>query len=122
MAGSLPGLPSPYLINVAFGKLPFSAKMGAYFLFPAKETLHQPSEIIMIPLIKDGHIGGFYFELRSQGVFLNLFPGHAPPTLGAVASNLELQQGLLDAELVYRPPNIATASNGMPLSMIRFNW
>ncbi len=122
MNGSMPGLPSPYLIDVAFGKLPFSHQMGAYFLFPAEETLHQPSEIIMIPLIKDGHIGGFYFELRSQAVFLNLFPGHAPPTIGTVAARLELQQALLDAELVYRPPSIATASNGMPLSRIRFKW
>lgn len=122
MSGSVPGLPSPYLIDVAFGRLPFSHQMGAHFLFPAKETLHHPSEIVMIPLIKDGHIGGFYFELRSQAVFLNLFPGHAPPTLGTVAAKLELQQALLDAELVYRPPSIATASNSVPISMIRFQW
>lgn len=96
--------------------------MGAHFLFPAKETLHQPSEIVMIPLIKDGYIGGLYFELRSQAVFLNLFPGHSPPTLGTVAEKLGLQQALLDAELVYRPPSIATASNSMPISMIRFQW
>jgi hypothetical protein len=120
--GSVPGLPSPYLIDVAFGKPHFSAQMGAYFLFPAKETLHQPREIVMIPLIKDGHIGGYYFELRSRAVFLNLFPGHVPPTLGTVASKLELQQGLLDAELVYRPPSIAKASNSLLLSKIRFKW
>ena len=122
MENSLPGLPSPYLIDVAFGRIPFSHQMGVHFLFPEKEALHQPSEIVMIPLEKDGHIGGFYFELRSQAVFLNLFPGHAPPTLGAVAEKLELQQVLLDAKLVYRPPNIATASNGIPVSMIRFKW
>lgn len=122
MIGSVPGLPSPYLIDVAFGKLPFDHQMGAYFLFPEKKTLHQRSEILMIPLIKDGHIGGFYFELRSQAVFLNLFPGHAPPTLGSVAAKLDLKQALLDAELVYRTPSIATASNGMPISWIRFQW
>jgi hypothetical protein len=122
MQGSVPGVPSPYLIDVAFGKLPFSHQMGAYFLFPEKETLHSPSEIVMIPLIKDGHIGGFYFELRSQAVFLNLFPGHALPTLGAAAAQLDLQQALLHAELVYRPPQIAIAANGVPVSMVRFKW
>lgn len=122
MNGSVPGLPSPYLIDVAFGKSPFSHQMGAHFLFPDKATSHQPSEIVMIPMIKEGHIGGFYFELRSQAVFLNLFPGHVPPTLGTVAAKLELQQGLLDAEMVYRPPQIATASNGMPISMLKFKW
>ena len=55
-------------------------------------------------------------------VFLNLVPGHAPPTLGTVAAKLDLQQALLDAKLIYRPPQIATASNGTPISMIRFKW
>ena len=122
MNRSNPGLPSPYLIDVAFGKIPFSHQMGVYFLVPEGETLHQVSEIISIPLIKDGHIGGFYFELRSQAVFLNLFPGHAPQTLGAITEQLEVQQALLDAKLVYRPPRIATASSGIPISMIKFNW
>lgn len=122
MSGSVPGQPSRYLIDVAFGKSQFTHQMGAYFLFPKKETLHSSSEIITIPLVKDGHIGGFYFELRSQAIFLNLFPGHAPPALGAVAGCLPLQQDLLDAELVYRPPAIATASNNRPISMIRLEW
>ena len=122
MNGSVPGLPSPYLIDVAFGKIPFTDQMGAHFLFPEKETLHNPREIVTIPLVKNDHIGGFYFELRSQAIFLNLFPGHAPPTLGTVAESLELQQDLLNAKLVYRPPTIATASKCMPISMVRFKW
>lgn len=46
--------------------------MGAHFLFPDEETQHQPTEIMITPLMKDGDIGGFYFDLRSQAVFLNL--------------------------------------------------
>ncbi len=122
MNGSMPGLPSPYLIDVAFGRRSFSHLMGVHFLLPDKATSHSPSEIIMFPLIKDGNIGGFYFELRSQPVFLNLFPGHAPPTLGAVAEKLGLQQALLDAKMVYRPPQIATISNSMPTSLIKLKW
>lgn len=122
MDDSVAGLPSPYLIDVAFGRTVFANQMGAHFLIPEKETLRSPSEIVTIPLVKDGHIGGFYFELRSQAVFLNLFPGHAPQTLDTVAGGLELQQALLDAELVCRPPFIATASKGTPISMIRFDW
>lgn len=122
MNGSVPALPSPYLVDVALGKLPFSHLMGAHFLFPDKATSHSLSAIVMIPLIKNGNIGGFYFELRSQPVFLNLFPGHAPLTLGTVAEKLGLQQALLDAKMVYRPPQIATATSGMPISMIKFKW
>lgn len=122
MHGSIPGLPPPYLIDVAFGKLPFSHKMGAYFLFPKKETLHDPGAILSFPLVKDGCIGGFYFELRTQPVFLNLFPGHAPPALGEVAEGLELQRHLLDADLIYRPPNIVTTPRVAPPSVIYFDW
>lgn len=122
MHGSIPGLPPPYLIDVAFGKLPFSHKMGAYFLFPKKEKLHDPGAILSFPLAKDGCIGGFYFELRTQPIFLNLFPGHAPPALGEVAENLELQRHLLDAELIYRPPNIVTSPREGQPSVIYFDW
>ena len=122
MSESCPGLPSRYLIDVAFGKIQFTHQMGAHFIFPEKETQHDPGAIMMIPLRKDGLIGGFYFELRSQPIFLNLFPGHSPPTLGSVTSDLSVQQDLLDANLVYRPPSVATASNGIPTSMIRFRW
>ena len=122
MAGSEPGKPSPYLVEVAFGRLQFTHQMGAHFLFPDRETQHQPTEIMITPLIKDGHIGGFYFDLRSQAVFLNLFPGHAPGRLGEAASSLPLHEDLLSAKLVYRPPVIATASQGVPISMVRLRW
>lgn len=122
MNESIPGMPSPYLIDVALGRIQFIHQMGAHFLFPEKETQHHPGQIVTIPLLKDDLIGGFYFELRSQAVFLNLFPGHAPPTLGTVSNDLPLQKELLDAKLVYRPPSIATAANGMPVGMIWFNW
>lgn len=122
MHGSAPGLPPPYLIDVAFGKLPFSHKMGAHFLVPKKETFHDLGAILTFPLIKDGYIGGVYFELRTQPIFLNLFPGHAPPTLGEVAESLSLQNHLLDAELIYRPPIIATTPRGVAASMIYFDW
>jgi len=123
MWDSKPGIPTPYLIEVAFGRLSFSEQMGAHFLFPHRATQHYPSEIVVVPLVKDGHIGGFYFELRSQAVFLNLFPGHAPPTLGAVSSfSLGIQKELLEATLIYRPPIIATAANGRPVSTVKFDW
>lgn len=122
MNGSVPGLPSPYLIDVAFGKLPFTHKMGAHFLISEKETLHNPNQIAVIPIFKEGHIGGFYFDLRSQAIFLNLFPGHTPPTLGTVAEKMQLQKPILDATLVYRPLVVATESNGQRTSLIKFKW
>lgn len=122
MNGSVPGLPSPYLIDVAFGKLPFTHKMGAHFLIPEKNTLHKPNQIAVSPIFKDGHIGGFYFDLRSQAIFLNLFPSHTPPTLGTVAEKMHLQTPILDAKLVYRPLVVATESNGLQTSLIKFKW
>jgi hypothetical protein len=44
------------------------------------------------------------------------------PTMDAVAGKLELQQALLNAKLVYRPPGIAKASDSMPVSVIRSKW
>lgn len=122
MSESILGLPSPYLIDVALGRTQFTHLMGAYFLFPEKETQHHPGEIVTIPLVKDDHIGGFYFELRSQAVFLNLLPGHTPWTLGEVAKTLQLNNDVLNAKLVYRPPSIAAAANGLPVGMTRFRW
>lgn len=121
MAGSEPGRASEYLVQVALGKLNFSAQLGAYFLFPKAESLHSPSEILILPLVRGDEIGGFYFELRSQPIFLNLFPGHFPETLGSVAS-IPLAQVLLDAPLVYRPPMVATAVGNLPTGMVRFRW
>jgi len=121
MAESEPGKVSPYLLEVAFGRVAFTHLMGAHFLVPVAESLHSPHEIVVIPLIQGQQIGGFYFELRSQAIFLNLFPGHAPDTLGAI-SDLPLSKELLTARLVYRPPRVATVVNGMPSGLVRFHW
>jgi hypothetical protein len=121
MTGSQPGVPPPYLLEVAFGRLKFTHLLGAHFLIPEGECLHSPDEITVIPLIRNGEIGGFFFELRSQAIFLNLFPGHAPASLGAV-SELPLSRELLDARLVYRPPQVACAVNNFPTGLVRFRW
>ena len=72
------GHPSPYLLAVAFGDLNLSHGMGAYFLYPTGYYPYIPGEIIVMPIIKDDYIGGFYFGLRGQPVFLNLIPGTSP--------------------------------------------
>lgn len=121
MTDSELGWPSPYLVDVALGRAEFSHLLGAHFLIPKEESQHSPTEIVVMPVVRADVIGGVYFELRSQPVFLNLFPGSAPPTLGSIA-DLALPQVLLDAPLVYRPEMIATAVEDRPTGLVRFRW
>jgi hypothetical protein len=106
MNNSTPSWPSPYLLAVAYGDLPFSAKMGMYFLIPCGSYAHRDGEIVVVPIHRDGEIGGFLFGLRGQFVFLSLFPGHVPPNLGTLVPEL-FPAPLNVAEMIYRPRSIS---------------
>ncbi len=106
MTDSKPGRPSPYLLAVAFGDLSLSEKMGAYFVFPKGSYMHRVGEIAVVPVHKNGAIGGFLFALRGQFVFLNLFPGYAPPCIDKWFPAL-LPETSSAATLVYRPNEIS---------------
>lgn len=121
MTDSTPGWPSPYLLAVAFGDLLFSAKMGIYFLIPRSSYVHRAGEILVVPLHRDGAIGGFLFGLRGQFVFLNLYPGHAPSTIGTLAPGL-LPPPLDGAELVYRPNLLSLRIGDGDLRHIGIQW
>jgi hypothetical protein len=109
------------LLAVAFGDLPLSSKMGAYFVFPEGPYLHRPGEILVVPLHQDREIGGFLFGLRGQFVFLNLFPGHAPPPIGAWIREF-LPATLNAAALVYRPSSISVQVGDGTLDTIQIQW
>lgn len=121
MAESVPGWPSPYLLAVAFGEIPFTAKMGAYFIFPNNTYSHKPSEILITPIHRAGKIGGFLFGLRGQYIFLNIYPGHAPLPINTLAPGI-FPSPFDVAEMTYRPSAITTQIDQRPLTTINIRW
>lgn len=121
MSESEPGKPSPYLIAVAFGNETLCAKMGAYFLFPVDKYLYRAGEIFVTPIQRDMEIGGFLFGLRGQFVFLNLFPGHAPPPIATLAPGIVPDQ-IGAAPLYYRPASFDILNAGGTMERIQLQW
>ena len=121
MTDSKPSWPSPYLLAVAFGDLSLSAKMGAYFVFPRGSYVHRVGEIVVVPVHQSGAIGGFLFALRGQFVFLNLFPGHAPPPIDKWFPEF-LPETSSAAALVYRPNAISVQVGGGAHNTIQLQW
>lgn len=121
MTDSQLGRPSPYLTAVAFGDLPFSAMMGAYFLFPSGRCMHRVGEMSFAPLHRDGRISGFLFGLFGQYVFLNVFPGNTPPCISDLVPGL-LPEPLGSAKLAYRPELILISSDNDEFRHIEIEW
>lgn len=121
MSDSKPGWPSPYLLAVAFGDEVLCAKMGAYFLFPVVPCVHRAGEILLVPVQKEGFIGGFIFGLRGQFVFLNLFPGHAPPQIHKLVPGL-LPESIAMAPLCYRPTVFTVQSQDSNKREVHISW
>lgn len=121
MAESKPSWPNPYLLAVAFGNEVLSAKMGAYFLVPDRQYVYRANEILVSPISRDGCIGGFLFGLKGQFIFLNLYPGHAPPSIHAIAPKL-LPEEIGTAQLVYRPESLKVHIEGCAEGEIQIQW
>jgi len=98
MADSQAGWPAPYLVDVAFGGLSFSHCMGAYVLTSERPRKRRYGEILIVPIVKDEFVGGFYFSLRGVDVFLSLSPGLELSTLRALGVS-GLSESVLDAQL-----------------------
>lgn len=115
------GIPASYLVAVAFGACSFSHKMGAYFLLPSEEFRFRKGEITIMPVHKDGHIGGFYFHLRGVDVFLSLYAGHAPSSLRNLGVS-SLPVHILDAVPTYRSTSLTISTNNNAFRGISFSW
>lgn len=76
--------------------------MGAYLLFPATQFKHRASEIFVVPIHRDGQIGGLVFGLRGQFIVLSLYPGHTPASVDSLVPGL-LPPPIGAAALHYRP-------------------
>lgn len=124
MTDSIPGLPSPYLLQVVFGKLPFTHKMGLYTLtYPTLERFRVGS-ISITPIHKDKVIGGFLFHIRGLDFFLSLYPGHAVPkldTLG-IGNDGKVPKHIASATPEYRKKVINVINEHGERSDVHFNW
>nr|MBV6629649.1 hypothetical protein [Oceanococcus sp. HetDA_MAG_MS8] len=121
MSESEPGWPSPYLLAVVFGDMPFSHHMGAYLLCSRGARMVNPGAIAIAPIQKDGKIAGFYFHLRGIDIFLSLYPGCAVPSLGQLGE-FTFEKHVLEAATVYRPRQIVIASDQNKSAEINFTW
>lgn len=116
------GKPSPYAIDVAFGDLNFSHKMGLYVFETEQNIANNPNSIILTPITLEQTIGGYYFYLRGVNIFLNLVPAHEPPT-PEWFDNIGLPFKLADKPPFYRPASISTIRiSDKSLQKIEFEW
>ena len=120
MTDSEPGIPSPYLLAVVFGDLDFTHKMGAYFLFPRCSFEYRAGEISIVPIHKNGEVGGFLFSLRGIFVLLSLCPGHDPPPLQELG--IEVATHLAGVKPMYRCGSIIVSNSEGSEDRISFDW
>lgn len=121
MLGAETGYPPPYLLESVFGDRVLEYKMGTYVLLPRKHYFFRKGEIAIVPVHKEGEIGGLYFNLRGVHFFLSLLPGHAPPSLREVGI-VALPDHVLDAVPVYRPRSIVIPKQNGIVSTITLGW
>lgn len=120
MTDGQPGIPSAYLLQVVFGKMQFTHKMGAYFYFPDGEYKTLFGEILISRMRKNQEIGGFLFCFSGIYVFLSLFPGHAPPSFLELGVNTFSE--IIHSKPIYRVGSIITTANNSEKRLIKINW
>lgn len=118
--GALEAVP-PYLVDVAFGNLNFSHRMGLYFLRCIEPYAVNPGEIMCTPFVRDEEIGGALFLVAGMYFFLSLYPGHAPGRIGEMARG-PWPEYLATAELVYRPEYLRVQMRDGRDGVINFGW
>jgi hypothetical protein len=124
MTDSVPGIPSPYLLQVVFGDLAFTQKMGLYTL--CYETLEkfQVGSISFTPIHKDNRIGGFLFHIRGFDFFLSLYPGHSLPPLSTLGLGQDgtIKNHIATALPVYRKDVITVLNENRERFDVHFEW
>lgn len=124
MTDSIPGEPAPYLLQVVFGDLPFTHKMGLYAL--CYETLEKfrVGSISFTPIHKDNCIGGFVFHIRGFDFFLSLYPGHAPPRLNeiGIGQDGKIERHIANALPIYRKDVISVFNENRERFDVQFKW
>ena len=124
MADSLPGIPSQYLLEVVFGNMNFTHKMGLYTLCYEGLEKFRVGSISVCPIHKNNSIGGFLFHIRGFDFFLSLFPGHSPPQLKTIGLDLKsgIDDFILNATPEYRKTPVSTIDGSGLQKDVLFNW
>lgn len=124
MNDSIPGLPSPYILAVIFGELKLSHCMGLYVLENSIPLKFQPGSITVIPIHKDGCIGGYYFHIRGFNFVLSIFPGHPVPSMRSLGfgDTSVFPAELLDSEPKYRSSSLHVCDLGLSQATVKFSW
>ena len=121
MTGGALGVAPPYLVDVAFGNLNLTHRMGLYFLRCIEPYGTNPGEIMCTPFVRDAEIGGALFLIAGMYFFLSLNPGHAPSRIGEMARG-SWPGHLATAELVYRPEYLRVQMRDGRDGVINFDW
>lgn len=124
MTDSEPGLPSPYLLQVVFGRMRFSHKMGLYTLCYETSEKFEVGKISMTSIHKDQAIGGFIFHIRGLDFFLSLYPGHAPPRLETLGLGSEngIRKHIYSALPIYRKKEVISINEQGECRKVPFKW
>jgi hypothetical protein len=124
MTDSIPGVPALYLLQVVFGDLSFTNKMGLYTL--CYETLEKfrVGSISFTSIHKNNQIGGFIFHIRGFDFFLSLYPGHALPRLSTLGLGQDgkIENHIATALPVYRKEFVTAVNENRERFNIHFEW
>jgi len=124
MTDSELGKPSPYLLQVVFGDLPFTHQLGLYTLCYNSLEEFRVGSISFTPIHQDNKIGGFLFHLRGFDFFLSLYPGHAPPQLSTlgIGEDGKVPKYIAEAIPEYRKENIIAFNEKRERLEVKFEW
>lgn len=116
------GWPSSYVVNVVFGQLRLTHRMGLYTLQCPEPYKYREGEILFIPLTRQKQIGGALFGIAGIYFFFSLNPGRAPTTLDEMAPNGEFPLHVRAAQMVHRPIWIEFAGREGNVARLDIDW
>jgi hypothetical protein len=124
MTDSKPGQPSPYLLQVVFGDLPFTHKLGLYTLCYSSLEKFRVGSISFTPIHQNNKIAGILFHLRGFDFFLSLYPGHAPPQLSTlgIGDDGKIPKYIAEAIPEYRKEKIVAFNDKNERLEVLFEW
>lgn len=103
MNDSQPGWPSPFISAVVFEGARLTHHMGLYVLQCNQSYGYRQDEIIFVPLVRQGVIGGAIFGVAGIYFFFSLNPGARPSRIGEMSPASSLPDHVLGATMVHRP-------------------
>lgn len=122
MMDSEPGWPPPYLAAVTFGSLPLTHNMGLYILNCSEPYRYRQGEILCVPLVRKGCIGGALFGVGGLYFFFSLNPGAAVTNLDVMAPGADLPAHVRSATMTYRPIWVNFADKRGSSARLDIDW